>query len=865
MAFEPATRERRMSVSHRLHARCACASSSGPFVLSGTERKYERSRPFAISHLDLLLTVDFANESISARAVLDFTRRAPKALVLELDAIGFEISRVRLDAGKGMKPVDHVYDGDVLAIEIPKGLTAGKVEVTYRAKPKRGLYFLAPDPAVPDRPQQMWSQCQDEDARHWFPCHDKPHVKMTTSVTVQTPPGFTALSNGNLARKETPRGKKPWTYRFEMPDPIPSYLVTLVVGHFEVVEDRPAVREGRPSVPVQYYVPPGRAEEGQRAFGETPRMIELFGRLTGVPYPYSRYSQVVVKDFVFGGMENTTATTMYEHVLLDERAALDVTSNDLVAHELAHHWFGDFVTCRDWSHAWLNEGFATYFEHVEREDRLGRDEYEQGVTVDVGTYLGEAGGRYQRAIVCRDYEEPIDLFDRHLYEKGGLVLHMLRKELGDELFWKGVRLYLERHGGSIVETNDLCRAMEEVSGRSLERFFDQWVFRPGHPVLKVQISWEDGQINVRVRQSQKSGDVPLFAFPVEVEVGTKAGKVHTHEKFVEAESDALVIPLGERPAWVAFDPQFRVIGSISVEAPADMLRHQLARASTARLRAAAAQALEKRTDLETIAALGAALAKKSEAWMVRAEAARVLGKIRGDTAFEHLAEAAAQKHPKVRRAVATALGEFQTERAAALLVKLASKDQSYLVGADAARALGETRQPSALPSLVSVLGDSSWADVKRAGALDGLSSLRDEGAVEHVLERTRYGHSTPTRRAAVTALARLTDTRKAREHLEDLLDDKDPHFRISVIRALEILADGRSRGALRRQLDRESDGRVARRIREALRTLGQSPTAEQKRMADEMEQLKRDLGELRVRLSKVEDHRKAGHRRTKVP
>ncbi len=851
-----------MSVSHRLHARCACAGS-GPFVLAGTERKYERSRPFAISHLDLFVEVDLAHRGISARAVLDFARRAPKALELELDAVGFEVSRVRLDTGKGMKPAEYTYDGDVLAVDVPKTLATGKVEITYSARPKRGLYFLAPDQAVPDRPQQMWSQCQDEDARYWFPCHDKPHVKMTTSVTVQTPAGFTALSNGTLTKKETPRGKKPWTYRFEMSDPLPSYLVTLVVGRFEVIDDRPAIREGRASVPVRYYVPEGRAADGRRAFGETPRMIELFGRLTGVPFPYALYSQVVVSDFVFGGMENTTATTMYEHVLLDERAAIDVTSNDLVAHELAHHWFGDYVTCRDWSHAWLNEGFATYFEHVEREDRLGRDEYENGVTGDVATYLAEAGGRYQRAIVCRDYDEPIDLFDRHLYEKGGLVLHMLRKELGDELFWKGIRLYLERHGGSIVETNDLCRAFEEVSGRSLEQLFDQWVFRPGHPVLKVQVSWEDGHANIRVRQSQKTGDVPLFAFPLEIEVGTKAGKVHTYEKWIDAESDALVVALPERPAWVAFDPEFRIIGAITVEAPADMLRNQLKSASTARLRAAAAQALEKRMDPETIAALGAALGKKSEAWMTRAECARVLGKIRGDAAFAHLAAAAADTHPKVRRAVASALGEFQTEESAALLARLAAKDRSYLVGADAARALGETRRPSALKSLLGVLADASWHDVKRAGALDGLASLREESAVKQVLERTRYGHSTSTRRAAVMALARLSDDRKVREHLEDLLDDGDPHFRISVVRGLEILADTRSRGALRRRLDREFDGRVARRLREALRTLGQSPTAEQKRMADEMEQLKRDLGDLKVRLAKVEDERKGRRKKGK--
>ncbi|HEX7671730.1 MAG TPA: M1 family aminopeptidase, partial [Polyangiaceae bacterium] len=741
---------------------------------------------------------------------------------------------------------------------------------------------LAPDVHVKDRPLQVWSQCQDEDARHWFPCHDKPHEKMTTSVTARVPRGFTALSNGDLVSKETPASGKSWVYRFAMNDALPSYLVTLVVGEFDVVTDRAVSRgaagaagsarkKARPDVPVQYYVPKGRKKDALRAFGETPRMIELFGRVTGVPFPWSRYSQVVVKDFIFGGMENTTATTLYEHVLFDERAALDVTSNDLIAHELAHQWFGDYVTCRDWSHAWLNEGFATFFEQVEREDRLGVDEYEYGIAGDQAAYLGEAGGRYQRAIVCRDYEEPIDLFDRHLYEKGALVLHMLRRELGDDAFWKGVNLYLTRHGGGVVETNDLVRAFEETSGRSLERFFDTWVYRPGHPVLKVQISWEKGLLDVRVKQSQKSGDVPLFAFPLEIEVGSKtagktagkaAGKTERHEKWMTSESDALVVSVPERPAWVGFDPNFRVVGAITIEAPADMLRAALASGTTARLRWKAARSLEKRTDPETISALGEALGKKTETWMVRSEAAKALGKIRGPDAFEALARNEKTAHPKVRRAVVTALGQFQTDESAAILGRAAQKDDSYLVGADAARALGETRRPVALRGLLAVLKQGSWADVKRAGALDGLAALRTEEAVPHVLTHTRYGHSTPARRSAVAALARLSDSRPVREHLEDLLEDEDPHFRISVVRALELLGDGRVRGALRRRLDRELDGRVARRIKETLRSLGQSPSAEHKRLTDELEQLRRDLGEMKTRLSKVEHdapHKKAAH------
>ncbi|MEB2310528.1 MAG: M1 family aminopeptidase [Sorangiineae bacterium] len=842
-----------MTTSHRLHARCSAAGAGSPFTLSGTERKYERSRPFTISHLALELTLDFPRKSVAGVATIEFERVSADERQFELDAVGFELSRVELHAGKGWERASYEYDGDRLRVSVPARVKRGRVRVRYRATPRRGMYFLAPDEQVKDRPVQVWTQCQDEDARHFMPCHDKPHVKMTTELIAHVPAGFTVLSNGELARRDTPRGKKPWTYHFKMNEPHPSYLMTLVAGHFDVIEDR-AARVGVPAreIPVTYYVPPGKKADGARSFGETPRMIELFSRLTGIPFPWSRYSQIVVSDFIFGGMENTTATTMYEYVLLDARAALDASSADLVAHELAHQWFGDHVTCRDWSHAWLNEGFATFFEHLEREDRLGRDEYDYGLHGDLAAYLGEASGRYRRAIVCRDYEHPIDLFDRHLYEKGGLVLHMLRRELGDEVFWRGIHAYLSGHAGGIVETNDLMRALEGVSGRSLERFFDQWVYRPGHPELRVQISYEHGLLSVSVKQTQASGETAVFAFPLEIELADHAGKTRRFSKEVTSANDALVLKLGERPLWVAFDPDSRVMGEVTLEVPADLLRAQLERGTTARERWAAAEALAKRDDAPTVAALAQALGNRKEAWMVRAEAAHALGRIKGAEAFAALRAELGDPHPKVRRAAASALGNFRSPAAAEALAPLVKKDPSYLVEAEASRALGRTRQPAALKALLGGLDRASWADVIRAGTLDGLSALRDERAVPEVLERSRYGVPTRGRRAAIAALAELSTERKVREHLELLLDDHDPYLRIDVVRALESMGDAKALGALRRALARELDGRVARRIREALRSMSDGGAADQKRVKDELETLRGELTELKARLGKLE-------------
>jgi aminopeptidase N len=318
----------------------------------------------------------------------------------------------------------------------------------------------------------------------------------------------------------------------------------------------------------------------------------------------------------------------------------------------------------------------------------------------------------------------------------------------------------------------------------------------------------------------------------------------------------LLVSLAERPAWVAFDPDLRVIGEIAIEAPVEMLRKQLEQGTTARVRWAAAEALGKRDDPPSIEALGRTLAKKTEAWMVRAEAARALGKIKSLESGRLLEAYVKTEHPKVRRAVVAALGNFREPRAATALSRVAARDASYLVQAEAARALGRTREPRALEALLRVIDRASWADVVRAGALDGLAALREEKALGALMDRTRYGFPTRGRRAAISALPRVSDSKKVREHLEDMLDDADPHLRIDVVNALQTLGDGRARTALRRRLDRELDGRVVRRVREALRDLGDASAGERHRMNDDLESLKNELGELKARLSRIEEKQK---------
>jgi aminopeptidase N len=805
-----------------------------------------------VKHLALDVVLDVPRRGLDGVAKLTVARVDPSATELELDAIAFELTRVEV-AGK---KVNYVYDGAKLIVPLSLGTDAFDIEIAYRATPRRGIFFLAPDDQVPMRPRQVWTQCQDEDARYWFPCHDKPHVKMTTELAATVPNGWRVLSNGELASSETPKEGN-WRFHWMMKDPHPSYLLTLVAGEFDVVEEEAC------GVPLSYWVPRGRLADVSRTFGRTADMVKLFNDVTGVAYPWNKYAQIVVHDYPGGGMENTTATTLYEHTLLDARAEADITSDDLIAHELAHQWFGDLVTCRDWSEGWLNEGFATHLEHVWREHALGVDEYFYGLKADLESYASEANGRYRRPVVCADYDAPMDLFDRHLYEKGSLILHALKTELGPALFWSGVQSYLRKFQKGVVETRDLWRELEAVSGRSLGKVIDQCVYKPGHPILEVSVHWERGVLTLSVKQAQPATDgVPsAFEVPLVIDVADELG-VRRERLLVTQRAQVLAVFAAVRPRFVVVDPEMQVVGEVRLKAPADMLRAQLSGAKTARGRWLAAAALGQDDDPLSIEALAHVLRDKARFWGERAEAAAALGSIRAPECYEVLSslvkEGAREQHPKVRRAIVAALGKFRKAELVTLLRPLALFDESYLVQAASVRSLGASKQEGAFDTLVSALSLDSWADVVRASAVDGLAALRDTRGVPHVQAHMRYGNSERVRRAAALALVKLSPDAKAREALEEALLDSYPNVRFDAVRALGELGDVKARGALRDVVDRDLEPRVRRRAREALVELADSKKAHSEwrvdmdKVLDEQSELKARLAKLEARFSKID-------------
>jgi aminopeptidase N len=826
------------------------------FAFPGTRPRFAPDRVVDIQHIALVLDVDPAKRTVAGNATLRSMVIAPNTKVVELDAVELTIEKVTA----GGKPAAFRYDGKRLRVELPSALATGAeltLSIDYKGAPRRGLYFVGPDDGYPHKPLQVWTQGQDEDSRYWFPCFDAPSEKATSEVKVSVPAAMFALSNGTLVSDKTSGGKRTLHWRLDVPHSC--YLITLAIGDFGTIETKWR------DVPVVYYVERGREEAAERTLARTPQMLELFSQKFGVPYPYPRYAQVFVADFIFGGMENTSATTLTDTVLIDERAAIDYDIDALVAHELAHQWFGDLVTCRDWGEGWLNEGFATYSEYIWREHHEGRDAADLELEEWADSYFGEDAGRYRRTIATKLYDEPIDIFDHHLYEKGGRVLHMLRDVLGDDLFYKTLAHYLGKHRHGLVESRDLARSVEDATGKVLDWFFSQWVLDgAGHPELSVSFRWdvETKLATVSVEQTQKiEGKTPMFRLPTRMRFRVDGKDVDVPIEIVE-QKQTFHLRLDAEPTQAIFDPGRVLLAQRKIEKPEPMWIAELAGATLAIDRAAAAGALAKRGGPAAEQALSTAV-EKDKFWAVRGSAALGLGTIRTHAARDRLIKRLkAEVHPRARRIIARALGDFVHDPAAgaALSAVVDKGDASYFVEAEACHALGRTRTPRAGELLRKAATRESFTDVIRQHAYRGLAEARDDSSLGLLVEGIKWGRPTQGRRAAASALATLMrgrrdrEARDVRERLELLLVDRDFRVQAAALEALNIIGDPAAIPALRRMIDRELDGRLRRRGKEIIRDLGEgAPLAEDvRRLRDEVGELRTLAASLRERVELLE-------------
>lgn len=849
--------------------------SPNPFILSGARPHYSPDRPIQVEHIFLDLTLDLAQHQCWGHCHLQLRPLHNQWRQLRLNAVGQRIQGVMLQH----QPHPFTYDGEHLDIVLEPSSVLGPdqsflLTIDYHLdRPQRGLYF------VDTTPPQAWTQGEDEDSRYWFPCFDYPGQLATSELRVRVPHGLQAISNGEL--RACYREGDWQVFHWYQPQVHPTYLMTLAVGDFAVLEDQ---WQGKP---VTYYVAKGRSEDARRSLGKTPQMIDFFSRVYGYPYPYPKYAQVCVADFIFGGMENTSTTLLTDRCLLDERAAQeDFRTESLVAHELAHQWFGDLVVIKHWSHAWLKEGMASYAEVLWFEQEYGKDFAAYYRFTQLRNYLSEDSERYRRPIVTHIYRDAIELYDRHLYEKGACVYHMIRHELGEDLFWKAIQTFVKTYAHQSVETVDLLRAIETATGRNLLPLFDQYVFRGGHPDFHVSYRWEAAErlAVLTIKQQQVTEGVsPLernlfdLRIPVGIATVNEEGVVslQTLTLRVHEPEHTFYLPLPQQPRFVSFDAGNHTLKTVTLAYPLPELKAQLRHDPDVLGRIHAAIALGKKGNLEAVNALAAAL-KEEPFWGVRREIATVLGTIYLDQSLEALRIALADPQPQVRCAAVEAIANFKSAAAYDLLKPIAKHgDPSYSVEAAALKAIGviAAAKPQPKPSPEKVLKQlrnaletrQGWNEVVRCGAIAGVGQLKElPEAVALVLSYTATTVPQPLRLAAIRTLGAMGDRhhpqlRQILERLEQISHETFFLTQMSVVQALSQIDHPRALQILQTMGDRAHDGRIKRLVDESINKVQKAIGTDErlKTLEATLNELQKENQALKSRLEQLEAQHKS--------
>jgi aminopeptidase N len=687
-----------------------------------------RSRTVDVKHVAIDLRFDWEKESAFGTTTITL---APfkDTNKISIDAAAMTINSVKLASGASLKFTnDDKKDNDNLEIELDRIYKSGEtviVKIDYATNYVntadadtaignfgRGLRFIKPNADEPNKPMQIWSQGETEFNRYWFPSYDSPNDFRTSELRATVDKKYTVVSNGALVSVK-PNADGTQTFYWKMDQPYSNYLTSIVVGEFA------DVKQTWNGIPISNYGYKNETAEVAATVKNLPDMVKFFSEKTGVKYAYPKYSQAMVEDFG-GGMENISATTMIEEMIHDDRELLEGDSDGLMAHELAHQWFGDFVTCRDWGQIWLNESFATYFDALYQEHKKGRDHFLYNeVRNNQNQVLDSWRQNQRRPIVTKYYANKDAMFDNYAYPGGGSVLHMLRKHLGDENWWKAINHYLTSNAHQPVSTEDLRIAVEEATGESMDWFFDQWLYKMGHPVFEITQNYDAAtkKLTLNVKQTQTVDpknpfpQVEYFQTYLDVEVDNKVERVWVKP---QAEN-VFTFDAAAKPKLVNFDYEGSLIKEMKFDKSVDDLVYQMANDKDSVGRGWAMDELAKTPkDSPDAAKISAAFlhAAGNDSYSELRRAA--LGKIR-DTYI--------QDGPPGMERAAIKLDEATIQT----LLKL-TKDTNALVRVDALSLLGATKNVIYAQTYMSALNDRSYAVIDAAAA--ALGATRDKGAYD---------------------------------------------------------------------------------------------------------------------------------------
>ena len=754
-------------------------------VFSANDPGETPNRTYHVIHYAIKVNLHTATKSVDGTTSITLTPLLSDVQSVEFNAADMKIKRVTIGRSHLATFESTPY---TLRVNLGRSYSPRDtltVSIDYSCTPKEGLTFNLPDAGYPSKRAQIWSQGEDTTNHFWFPCYDHPNDKATSEVigTVDNP--YTLLSNGRLVSVHENKTSKTKTFHWVQDKPHSTYLIMIAAGNFAILHDHVG------SLPLEYYVYPDDTTNAWMTFKYTPSMIRFFDKATGYNYAWDKYAQIILQDH-FGGMENTSATTLADTwAVPDPRIRSDITPTSLIAHELAHQWFGDLVTCKDWRHLWLNESFASYYDPLWHEQELGRDEF------DYMMYLDQLPGIVVDTTQGRKPIVSVNSYGTNIYPRGASVLHMLRFVLGDDAYHRSISHYLHKFQFQPVETNDFKNAIEEETGQNLQWFFDEWIYKAGHPIFDLSSRWDKGQkmVYLSVKQVQTMDSLTgVFKMPVDIEVVTGTGS-QTHRVGIVSADTTYAFPCADQPSFVIFDKGNWLLKEMHWDKP---VGEWLAQASSAKNpidRIYAVIAMSHLTPTPEIAEAVADRIEHDHFWGVRKEAvqrAAVIARASEEVqpVLKHALLAALQDgRSAVRVSAAASLGAFKGADVVAGLDR-ALNDTSYYAIANAIRSIAHVDSAHALPVVSRYLDYPSAQNIVSNAALSSLARLDSTQAVTAALRRVPYGQDNSMRFSSLGIIRRYGKGRSdVLSTLKTLLNDPNERMKISAIRALGDLGD----------------------------------------------------------------------------
>ncbi|MFP5263077.1 MAG: M1 family aminopeptidase [Blastocatellia bacterium] len=792
----------------RIHFRTAARAALLTFALAVTTGiassqsleppRYQaaRAHDFDFQHYRLVLSFDWAKHSVAGQTAITMKPLKSSLKEVEIDASNMKINSVSLNQGR---PLRFRYDGgEKLFVTLDRQYPVGSeitITIDYSAAPKYGLAFVGPTEADPNRPRQIWTIGQPEYNHYWFPCYDYPNDKATSEVIATIEDKYQVISNGRLVSVKLDASAKTKTWHWKMDKPHASYLISLIVGEFEEIKDR------YKGVQIISYVYRDRVEEAKVTFANTAKMMKFFSEKIGYDYPYNRYTQATVHDSL-EGMENVTATVLNDMALVDRRALLDTSADWLIAHELAHSWFGNLITCNDWGNIWLHEGFANFFDALWTEHAESKDAYLYKVYGEYGKYFGAWDQGNRRPLTDNRFNSLYEL-DAYPYARGIAVLNMLRFVLGEGPFWKSINHYVKKHQWQNVQAQDFAAAIKEATGQDLQWFFDEWVYKVGHPEFEITSNYDGSKtLNLKIKQTQQPDKTrpwyqspAFFVMPVDIAITTASGE-QVHRVLVDKAEKEFTFAVDSKPLIINFDKGDFILKRVNFKRSIEELSYQLLHDSDAMGRLRAANALAASGSETAVKPLAEAVLR-DQFWGVRAEALRALAAFKTDESRAAMVEALNDKEARVRRASLWGLVQFRDPKLADRFIKVINSDPSYFNIAVAALALGNTNAPEAYDALMRTLKQDSWQDIVRAGVLEGLVALRKPESLDLGLKYAGPSYPPILRIAAFHLISEMgKGDQRVMKSLTSALKERFWQIRQGALQGLAVIADPRSLPAL---------------------------------------------------------------------